>query len=127
MQDNENPKLRKLEAALSSARATVAILEAELADVTAGVTGDDPLLDTKQALTEFGIGHDGIKSAIERGELTASRGARGKILIARSELRRYMQARPVKPRKVAPAPASDLDAWERQAQGELRALRGGRK
>jgi hypothetical protein len=86
----------------------------------------DPLLDTKQALAEFGIGHDGIKSAIERGELSASRGARGKILIARSELRRYLQSKPVHPRKATPA-AETLDDWDKQAQGALRSIGGGRK
>jgi hypothetical protein len=117
---------RKLEAALASARVTVTLLEAELADVTQGVIGDDPLLDTKQALAEFGIGHDGIKSAIERGELAASRGGRGKILIARSELRRYLQSKPVRPRKAEPPPETISD-WDRQAQGALRSIGGGKK
>lgn len=113
---------RKLEAALSAARATVALLEAELDDVTTGVTGDDPLLDTKQIKLESGLGHDGVKAAIARGELSASRGPRGKILVLRSELRRYLQSRPVLPRKAAPV--IDMSDWDAQAQ---RALGGGRK
>lgn len=114
---------RKLEAALSAARATVALLEAELDDVTQGVTGDDPLLDTKQIKLECGLGHGGVKAAIERGELTASRGPRGKILVLRSELRRYLQSRPVQPKPRKAQPTDDMGAWDAQA---LRAIQGGR-
>lgn len=87
---------------------------------------DDPLLGTKQIFAETGLGHDGVKAAAERGELAVSRGPRGKLLVARSELRRYLQSKPVQPRKVEPA-AQSLDDWEAQAQGALRSIAGGRK
>lgn len=120
----DDAKKRKLEAALSAARTTVALLEAELDDVTTGIIGDDPLLDTKQIKEETGLGHDGVKAAISRGELKASRGPRQKILVARSELRRFMQATPVQPRKAKPA--ADLGDWDAQADAALRKI-GGRK
>jgi len=123
MQDSENPKLRKLDAAILSLEASLALLRAERDDVTAGATADDPLLGTKEIFAETGLGHDGVKAAAERGELAVSRGPRGKLLVARSELRRYLQSKPIKPRKAEPV-AESLEAWDGQA---LRALKGGRQ
>ncbi len=121
----DNPKRRKLEAALASARATVCLLEAELEQVDVAGSDGEQLLTTAQTLAEFGIGHDAIKAAAERGELTVSRGARGKLLIERSEIRRYIKSRPVRPRKAAPA--ASLADWERDAEQSLRSIAGGRR
>lgn len=121
MQDTENPKLRKLKAALSSAHAMVALLEAEIADLTVGTSGDDPLLTTKQLKAEFGVSHDFVAARAKAGELAASRGPHGKLLVLRSEMKRYLMSTPVQPRKTAPA--SSLDDWDVQA---TRALRGDR-
>lgn len=89
--------------------------------------GEDPLLNTKQIQAETGLGHDGVKRAIERGELSASRGPRGQILVARSELRRYLTSKPVQPRTRKAAPPDDLASWEAQAERELRAITGGKR
>jgi hypothetical protein len=121
----DDTKKRKLEAALSAARATVALLEAELDDVTQGVSGDDPLLDVDQVQAEFGAGRDALKAAAARGELELLRGARGKLMISRSAVRRWIESRPAKPRKAAPA--SNLDDWDREAERALRAVPGGRR
>ena len=60
------------------------------------IDGAADLLDAEQALAEFGVGRDGLKNAARRGELTLSRGARGKLLVARCELRRWLESRPYK-------------------------------
>lgn len=121
----DDPKKRKLEAALASARVTVTLLEAELEQVDALGADGEQMLTTAQTLAEFGIGHDAVKAAAERGELTVSRGARGKLLIERAEIRRYIKSRPLRPRKAAPA--ANLDDWDAQAERSLRSLNGGRR
>lgn len=112
---------QKLEAALSAARATVALIEAELEQADATGADGAQLLNMQQTLAEFGIGHNAVKAAAERGELAVSRGARGRLMVERSELRRYIKSRPVRARKAAPA--ANISDWERDAE---RALRGGR-
>lgn len=86
--------------------------------------GDDPLLDVDQVLAEFGVGRDSLKAAAERGELSLSRGARGKLLIERSAVRAWIKSRPVQPRKVTP-PVSDLECWEAEAERALAGVKVG--
>jgi len=119
----DETKKRKLEAALNAARATVALLEAELSDVE---QADDPLLGVDELHEQFSCGRDAVRAAVERGELTASRGARGKILVARSEIERWLRSRPYKPgpRRAEPSEV-DTDALEEElASGGL--VRGAR-
>jgi excisionase family DNA binding protein len=87
---------RKLEAALSAARATVSLLEAELEDTERG-NDTEPLLGLDELMGQYKIGRGTVQSAVERGELAASRGARGKILVTRSEVERWLKSRPYKP------------------------------
>lgn len=116
---------RKLEAALLAARATVVLIEAELEQVERTGTAGDELLNARQALAEFGIGHNAIKAAAERGDLSVSRGSRGRLMVERGELRRYIKSRPVRARRAAPA--ATLDDWERDAERSLRSIAGGRR
>jgi hypothetical protein len=119
--------LEQIKASLASARALVASLEAALAAALEPRQPD--LLDSRQALAEFGIGRDGLLAASDRGEIRITRGARNKILVERSELQRWVRSRPVAPRqeRQRAAPATDLDAWDREAGAELRAIAGGRR
>jgi len=123
---DENLQRRKLEAALSAARVTVTLLEAELAHVpTAGGQNSD-LLNVDQALEQYGFGRDALLNANRAGKLELIRGSRNRIMVERSALEAYIKARPVQPRKAAAAPAADLDAWEAQAAAALRSVGGGR-
>lgn len=105
-------------------RASAAALEAQAMALPDG-DASDPLLDVDQVQSEFGVGRDSLKAAADRGELTLSRGARGKLLIERSAVRAWIKSRPVQPRKAA-APVTDLDSWELEAEATLRSS-GGRR
>lgn len=101
------------------------VLEAQAHALPDGDAGD-PLLDVEAVMEEFGVGRDSLKAAAERGELTLNRGSRGKLLIARSAVRAWIESRNVRPR-TRKAPASDLDAWEAEADRSLRSISGGAK
>jgi hypothetical protein len=130
MTDNEHKnkaERSKLEAALASAKASVTILEALLDATPTGEGQGSDLLDCEQTLEQYKIGRDGLLRAQRRDELRLVRGARNRIMVERSELERWIKSRPVHPRK-APAPAAtDLEAWERQAEASLRSVGGGRR
>jgi len=122
----DTPTKRKLvAAALASAETTVSLLRAELESIDSQPAHDE-LLDAKQSLEKYGLGHEGLRSAAERGELAVSRGARGKLLVLESELRRYIASRPYKPTPRRAAPLENLDAWEAEADRALRVV-GGRR
>jgi len=115
---------RKLNAALLAARTTVALLEAELEEHDRA-PANDPQLGVDELLKEFKLGRGTVQSAVERGELTASRGARGKILVARSEVERWLRSRPYKPGPRRVEESDDGDALEDALRsGEL--VRGAR-
>jgi hypothetical protein len=82
-----------------------------LADTLSRASNED-LLSVDRSLAEFGVGRDGLKAAADRGELSLSRGARGKILVARSELQRWLTARPYKSARKTEPVAEDLDALD---------------
>lgn len=103
------------------------VLEAQAKALPDGAEQGDPLLDVDAVMHEFGVGRDSLKAAEERGELELLRGARGKLLIARSVVRSWLESRKGRPRKASSTPATDLAAWEREAEQHLRALPGGRK
>jgi hypothetical protein len=112
--DAGNAKVRALQAALASARTTVALLEAELADASGAANDgdDDPLLDHQKCLDAYGIGRDALKNAADSGKIELVRGARGKILVRRSEVERWLASRPYSPRPRKAEQPANLEAWE---------------
>jgi hypothetical protein len=106
-----------LEAALATARATVATLEVALA------TADEPfdeVLSLADITAQFGYGREAILAAVGRGELDATRGPRRRVEIRRSELERWRASRPVEPRlRRRTAEIGDLAAWEAEADRVL--------
>ena len=108
-------------ALLAEADAYEALARAKRAQAEALNEGDeDPLLGVDELLEQFKLGRGTVQSAVERGELTASRGARGKILVRRSEVERWLKSRPYRPgvRRVVEADDSDALADALQS-GEL--------
>lgn len=125
------PLLLRAQATNCRAQATTLLAQADTLEALAAEaergSGADPVLDSEQTLARYSIGRDGLKAAAERGELTLQRGARGKIMVRESELRRWLESRPyqARPRKVEAE--TDLDAWEREQEAELARLGGGRR
>lgn len=98
-----------------------------LADTLRGESdGLSDLLDAEQALAEFGVGRDGLKNAARRGELVLSRGARGKLLVARGELRRWLESRPYKVKLGGLKLVEDVDLLDREIRAG-RLIAGGNK
>lgn len=100
-----------LEAEAYQALAKAARMRAEVASLAVRET--DELLDVTRARAEFGVGRDGLKNAADRGEITLSRGARGKLWVTRTELRRWLDSRPYKSSKATPV-TDDVDAIEEE-------------
>jgi hypothetical protein len=107
-------KRRKLEAALSSARATVALLEAELEDIDDIGDGSDPLLDLESVEAE-GLSPHTARTWIKSGRLEAYQAERGRFVFRRSALMKAIEASPVMPRERKAKPPADLAAWEAEA------------
>lgn len=116
---DDNQK-RKLNAALMALRATVALLEAELEEHERSPANDQQL-GVGELFAEFKVGRGTVQTAVAAGELTASRGARGKILVARSEVERWLRSRPYKPgpRRVVDADDDGDALQEALASGDL--------
>jgi len=113
-----------LEAALATARATVVTLEAALA-AEAGCGGDDEVLDLAALHERYHLGRSAVRQAIERGELKASRGAKGRILVRREAVEGWLSERPA---VVSPRPrftdSGSLAEWDRAQELELRRVAG---
>jgi len=105
---------KQIEAALASARATVATLEAALEGADDNET---ELLDVATVREEYGIGRDALKAAEARGELELLRGPRNKLLVERGKLEAWRRSRPNKPTERRPV--ADLEAWKTQAMRSL--------
>jgi hypothetical protein len=105
----------------AAAGATVASLEAALASLDAGI---DPLLDLGSVESE-GVSPHTARSWIRSGRLKAHQAERGRFVFRRSALLRALEASPVR-RRVERATPSDLDAWETEANVELRLVGGAR-
>lgn len=121
VQGNTTPKnVKALQAALATARATVASLEAALADP---VDRSGELLGERQTMAEYGVARDGLLAAAGRGELTLCRGPRNRILVERQEIERWLKSRPHRPRPKT-APANDLSEWDAETERELLAIGG---
>ena len=117
----------RAEAAALEAQAAAKRAQAEALEQSAAGNSDNDLLNVDQALEQYGFGRDALLNANKRGELELVRGSRNRITVQRSALEHYIKSRPVvRPRKVEPAPES-LDDWEKQAQGVLRSVGGGKK
>jgi hypothetical protein len=101
---------KQIEAALASARALVASLEAALEDA-----GNDPteLLDVAMVKEEYNIGRDALKAAAHRGELTLTRGPRGRLQVERGKLEAWQRSRKYEPTQRRPV--ADLEAWKAEA------------
>jgi hypothetical protein len=110
-------------AALEAQAAAKRAQAAALAETASGNSRE--FLTAKQTLEAYGIGHDALLNAGQKGDIALVRGARNKLLVERAELERYLQSRPVRPRKAAAA--ADLGAWEAEAERSLRSINGGRK
>jgi hypothetical protein len=108
-----------VEALLAEAEGHEALARAARLRAAAAVAdpaSDDERLDVKQTLEQFGVGRDGLKNAADRGKLAITRGARGKLLVRRSELIRWLDSRPYRPtRKVEPV-GNDFDALDAELQ-----------
>ena len=108
---HDNTKRKLVEAALSSAETTVSLLRAQLAEIDSA-PANDPQLGCDELLKEFKLGRGTVQGAVERGELTASRGARGKILVRKSEIERWIASRPYRPGPRRVEETDDSDALE---------------
>ena len=115
MADTTDSKKRKLEAALSSARATVALLEAELEDVNAG---DDPLLSLEDAAAKRNCSPWTLRGWTKTGRLPAVRGSRSKLLVRLSDVDAALEAQPVVPR-LRKAPADEAPTEDEDLLDEL--------
>jgi hypothetical protein len=98
-----------------------------LADAYNDAGAADPLLDCEQIRKAYAMGAEAVRAAVTRGELTAVRAGRGKIMVRASELQRYLQSRPYQPTQRRPLktekPANDFDAAQ---EAELARLEAGR-
>lgn len=106
---------RQLEAALASARATVASLEAALA--SAENKGASELLDVAAVRKQYGVGRDALKAAANRGELELSRGPRRRLLVKRDVLEAWLGSRPYEPPMAEPV--ADLEQWKAEAERRI--------
>ena len=122
---DDNSRRKLLETARAALRAADALLTAELEHANTQ-PGHDALFDAKQSLAKYGLGHEGLRGAAERGELDVFKGARGKLLVLESNLRKYIASRPYKPTPRRVLPPADLAAWDAEADRALRVV-GGRK
>ena len=103
-------------AALDACRAAAALLEAELSAPVA--EPDDPLLDLLEIRALHGVGRIAVSEAIRRGDLRASQGPRRRILVRASEVRRWLESRPMRGHSV-PATDGDDPLAAALARGEL--------
>lgn len=112
--------MRGLQAALASARALVATLEAALEQ--AERPGDDPALTLEAAARATQLSPHTLRSWCRSGRLRSHRGPRGAYLVRRSDIDAAIEAAPSEPMLRRRATAVDLDAWERETETELQAM-----
>lgn len=111
-----------LELQAQTLRATAKALDAAPPD-------SGPLLGTVELKRDFHVTREVLRAAVDRGELEVFRGAKGRIQVRRSEIERWIESRKWTPKapKRTTAAAADLDAWESQAEAELKLVQGGRR
>ncbi len=125
MQGTEGkPNVKALEAALASARATVATLEAAL--VVANEAPDRRVLTLETAAEASSLSAHTLRTWCKSGRLRSNRGPRGAYLVTLDDVRDAVRAEPTKPspRKRSEPAANDLDDWDAEADRELRAMGG---
>lgn len=114
---------RQLRAALASARALVATLEAALEQ--AEQPPDDRALGLDAAGEASGISPHTLRSWAKSGRLRTHRGPRSSYLVKLSDVHAAIEAAPSEPApRIRATPVVDLDAWEAQAERELSSLGG---
>ncbi len=99
-------------------RAQAEVLET-LAD---GVATFEPnaLLDLGELQRNYHLGRAAIRKGVEQGELTASRGARGRILVRRTDIEAWIASRPMIVAARASSPEATAFAdWDRAQDREL--------
>jgi hypothetical protein len=125
----EEGKRSDIRAALL-AQAAVLRAQADTLDALAAALPDhdaDALLDLGDLRRRFRLGRASVLGAVERGELQASRGPRGRILVRCSAAEAWLASRPVETRRPgAAADPATLDEWERTQNRELERVAGGR-
>jgi hypothetical protein len=118
----ESTLLRRLtahEADLRRQADEVAILIGE-----ARTAPSDPLLGLKQIKERYGCGRWAIRSAIDRQELSATKGPHNdEYLIRQSELERWLSSKPHVPR--TPKPVEWRDDPDAEAERQLQRLTRG--
>ncbi|HEY5373373.1 MAG TPA: hypothetical protein VIK01_06785 [Polyangiaceae bacterium] len=102
-------------------------LEASADSLPDGGAAGDELLGTEQTLARFSLGHEAVRAAAARGELVVSRGARGKLLVLESDVRRFIAARRYQPAPRRALPSANLDEWDIEADRSLRVVAGAKK
>jgi hypothetical protein len=112
------------------AQAQVLRAQADTLEALASALPDgdgDELLDLSELKRRFHLGRASVLSAVEKGELEASRGSRARILVRCSAVRAWLSARPVITRKATTrGEAATLDEWERAQSLELTRVAEGR-
>lgn len=78
----------------------------------------DDLLGLPELKRRYGLGRGTVLAAVDRGELEASRGARGAILVRHDVVESWLHSRPVKPRQRDGA-ANDLTDWDARVRADL--------
>lgn len=126
MTDTATKRKLELRAALASAEALVLQLRTTLESLN-DADESDCWLGLDSPKVEATIGSNTARSWIKSGRLQSCTAERGRYIFRQSWLDAAIEAAPVQPRPRKAAPASDLDAWEREAEQQLRALPGGRK
>ena len=113
--------VKALAAALACAEAAVISAKAALADLE----GAPELITPVEAMQRYGIAQDGLLAAEARGELTLSRGSRGRILVSVSDLETWMRCRARPIRRALPE-IEDHDEYERRETAALMAMGQGK-
>lgn len=120
------PQRKALEAALATARATVATLEAALA--APDTNCDDPLRDLADVKVETdGVTAHTARTWIRSGRLEAHQAERGRYVFRQSALRKAIEQAPAPLRPPRLRAVNDLSDWESETDTEIAKLgRAGR-
>lgn len=113
--------VKQIQAALASARALVASLEATLDQ--AQQPADDPALSLAVASKATRLSPHTLRTWCRRGRLQYSRGARGAYLVRVSDINDAIAAAPTLPSPPR-ADAQDLEAWEQETASTLAEMEG---
>lgn len=115
--------LKQLEAALATARALVANLEAVLAEADAP---ERPLaMSLNDAAKASGLSPHTLRTWCKSGRLQSNRGPRGAYLVRLEDVDEAIKAAPAEPtQRRRSATVIDLEQWERETARQLQAIGG---